>query len=317
MEGSPILRFVKRRWLAISAAVLSLAGLLIAPSFILPREYFASAVVAVRMSDMGPSSSGAPSISDPTDVIRSIRSREILEPVIKMRKLERVYFSGGSKATVDDVYASLRGDIALRKVRQVGFFARSFNSLREWVALGHTITISSLYEVMRREWNAGRATVLVRVGVYHADPEVAANVTNSIAVTLVNLQEEALLARLDQLSAELKDRKDRARQLEAKIAGLREELSEIGSASLAGAHRSDSGASERDARAKHYADLRGAYLENQREISILEARWAPWSRGCLVIPPVRMGEKADPPETTADVTPFRGYQRIWRKFVTR
>lgn len=149
-------------------------------TYFLPREYLSKVTMEVK-----PDSSKAIDVFntlntrsyDPQFVatqFQILRKSEILYPVIEQLDLIKVYSGEGQRLPMQTVFRMLNGSLALQEVRNTG---------------------------------------LIEIGVYHTDPEVAANIANTIAVEYKRRRMLDLQTGIDRSLAQFQDEVTKQRQV--------------------------------------------------------------------------------------------------------
>jgi capsular exopolysaccharide synthesis family protein len=148
-------------------------------TYFLPREYFAKVSMEVK-----PDNSKSVNIFeqmggrtyDPQFVatqFQILRKSEILYPVIQQLDLVKVYSGAGPQLPLQTVFRLLNRDLVLQEVRNTG---------------------------------------LIEIGVYNVDPQVAANIANTIAVVYQNRRLEDLKKNIDRNLSQFRDEVENQRK---------------------------------------------------------------------------------------------------------
>jgi serine/threonine protein kinase len=272
----------------LAAAMLLVPTLLVATWFTLPREYFAKATIETKPDvPRAIEAFGRGGVSyDPQFIatqVQVLRKAEILYPVIKQCGLVQAYSGKGDAPRLSEVHGLLNRDLVFSEVRNTG---------------------------------------LLEIGVYNRDPWLAATVANAIAVTYRNRRLEDLQSSIDASLSQFRDEVERQRQyvtvaaneaIKAReLAGILDPNPENPAAALSGSD-DDPG---RKTDFSGYAQAKAHYLQTKKILEAAELRYSTsrMERG-IDVQPVRIWEKAEPPQKPIGFRPVRLLKRSLNKLV--
>jgi capsular exopolysaccharide synthesis family protein len=153
-------------------------------TYFLPREYFSKVSMEVKPDDSGPVrvfSGGSRVTYDPQFVatqFQILQKTEILYPVIDRLNLELELSPPGMKLPKQAIYAKLRRMMSLQEARNTG---------------------------------------LIEIGVYHTDPQLAANIANTIAVIYQEARQTDTAKGVNRGLQQLEEEVDKQRKLVAEL----------------------------------------------------------------------------------------------------